>query len=188
MDEIRTVTDGNNISATDSVTREPYQLYCGYFSRPVHITDSSFFVAAISARGGHKIPLYYVNPQVVTTYYSYTNREWGSGYVFCMPILPIIAPPPGETPDSGSDNAVRTFDGVVSHDISVSPNPAQGEFSVKSDGCVLQVELYDSKGALCRRWGGCQGRYSLYGINTGVYAIKIRTRDGVATKKLIVRK
>ncbi len=186
LDEIR--TNDTYWSITDSVSRFAYKLYCGYFSHPVHITDSSFFVLAYSTRGEHKIPAYKIYPPEIELYRSYLDFCWELTIRnFWMPLLPIIVPPPGETPDSDSDpNAIRSFDGSVYHDVSIFPNPAHSCFSVKSDTRMLQVELYDTKGTLCRKWNGFQDRYSLSGINTGVYAVRIKTQHSVVTKKLIV--
>jgi len=65
LDEI-VITESGEI--TDSIVRDAHTLYCGYFSRPIHITDSSFFICARPERGAFSIPVYGINSPEVTAY------------------------------------------------------------------------------------------------------------------------
>ena len=193
LDEILCDWDtlGDYFILTDSIVRRALPLYCGYFEHPLLIEDTSFFVSARVSSGrdgicGLFVPYFFIYPVCTNYRYVCTTLHWNSiSIVDWWPILAIVAPP-SETPDPETD-AICSVEKLGISTVSLYPNPATDAFSVKTDGSVSLVELYDAKGSLIRVWNGGQSRYGLYGIGAGVYAVKVTTTVGVAIKTLIIR-
>ncbi|SHH65491.1 T9SS type A sorting domain-containing protein [Winogradskyella jejuensis] len=88
--------------------------------------------------------------------------------------------------------STNELDDIVSRNISLFPNPSQGQFTLKNtSGLNLNsAELIDVKGALIQTidlegFTNVQ-TIDLSALNPSIYFFKIYTADGVATKKIII--
>lgn len=69
--------------------------------------------------------------------------------------------------------------------ITVYPNPAKNRFELNSDTAIEQVEIYSIQGQLLKTFSP-QSFYETDGFNSGMYIVKIKTSEGLATKTLLV--
>jgi M6 family metalloprotease-like protein len=74
----------------------------------------------------------------------------------------------------------------ISNTITVFPNPAKSQITVKSDDIVLGMELFDFSGKRIAVTAG--GELSLQNIPEGIYFLKIKTIKSTITKKVVVKK
>ena len=204
LEEIITREDGE---LTDSIARIAYTLYCGYFDRPIQVNDSSFFVYAHVTSGTVKIPRYHIYPPDITRYnygvehiFGEIHGEWylDSNYAHSWyPILPIIAPPPGWTPNDpedpdnpGGDEGIDNFEIQNSEfEINIYPNPASGYAVVTCDTPIRELSLCDLNGRMVLTLRNCGGsaKVDTSVLAPGVYMLKVTTDAGTATRKLVVK-
>ncbi|MDH5683609.1 MAG: T9SS type A sorting domain-containing protein, partial [candidate division WOR-3 bacterium] len=71
------------------------------------------------------------------------------------------------------------------------PNPAKSVIRVRGPSSVKEVRIYDIAGNLIRveEFGGVKGEteISLKGVKSGVYFLKLKTKEKEFSEKLIVR-
>ena len=210
LDEIMTNENGE---LTDSILEYAKILYCGYFDRPVHVDDSSFFVYAELAAGYATFPMYCIHPDITKYCYGVEHifgERIGSWYIdtvhsnIWLPILPIIAPPPGwtEAPDDpedpddpqdpdnpdnpGGDEGIGEADGVPGFDM--RPNPTSGVTTVSCAEAITELTVRDMAGrvVLHKSAFGTTDTFDTSTLRKGVYLVKVTTTRGTVTKKLVV--
>ena len=183
---------------TDSIAEVAHTLYCGYFDRPVRVSDSSFFVYAHAAVGGITIPMYYIHPNVTRYNYDgyshYWYRDSIHGHLW-FPILPIVVPQPGWTPDpedpEDPENPESIGEAVGSQHsaVSIYPNPASGYAVVTCDAEIRELALCDVNGRRLLSMRNCGGsaKVDTSVLAPGVYMLRVTTDAGTATRKLAVK-
>jgi len=76
-------------------------------------------------------------------------------------------------------NEISTY-----NSIKVYPTPAKGNFNIQTNKKVISVELYDIFGKAVRIY--TTNKYSLEGINSGLYFIHINTEKGKVIQKIVI--
>ena len=199
LDEIITTLDGE---LTDSIGQFPQTLYCGYFDRPLQINDSSFFVLAHIKTGHLVIPAYNIHPDITTSYFydgysHYWFRDTIYNYLW-YPILPIIAPPPGWTPDPenpedpenpGDDEGIGQAVGTQQSSVTIYPNPASNSAVVTCAQPILELTLRDINGRLILTLRNCGTSTTLdtSTLSPGLYTLQVTTPAATTTRKLAVK-
>ena len=120
-----------------------------------------------------------------------------------LPILPIIAPPPGwtEDPDDpddpdnpdnpdnpGGDEGIGAVDGGLQSAVSLRPNPTSAVTTVSCAEAITDLTVRDMAGRVVLRKAAC-GATATFDTSTfrkGVYLVKVTTARGTTTKKLVV--
>ena len=74
----------------------------------------------------------------------------------------------------------------ISQNVSIYPNPARDVISFLSNIGIVSVEIYDLSGELTSK--GFTNEMDVSDLTTGIYVVKIYTKEGVAIKKLIINK
>ena len=197
LDEIITTLDG---VLTDSIGQFPQTLYCGYFGRPLQINDRSFFVQAHIKTGYLVIPAYNIHPDITSYYYDGYSHYWFRDSIYTnlwLPLLPIVVPPPGWTPDPedpedpenpGGDEGIGEVVGSQQSAVSIYPNPASGYAVVTCDAEIRELTLCDVNGRLLLSMRNCGGsaKVDTSVLAPGVYMLRVTTDAGTATRKLAV--
>ena len=68
--------------------------------------------------------------------------------------------------------------------LDIAPNPARDVVQVITDVSILSIELFDARGSMVSSSG--EAEIALGHLPRGLYFIHIRTRQGIAVRKLIV--
>lgn len=72
--------------------------------------------------------------------------------------------------------------------LQVFPNPVNDKLSLKSSAELVEVRIFDLKGNLTKSFDnelGLEKTLSVSELSSGVYFVKVRTREGEVTRKLI---
>ena len=92
---------------------------------------------------------------------------------------------------TAADNASTSFE----EELQVYPNPSKGIFNIKLANPNVQTEIYlfDTTGKLIVRTSvskennsGSPIRIGNYNLSSGIYLVKIITKEGTVTKKVII--
>ncbi len=76
------------------------------------------------------------------------------------------------------------IDDILATDISVYPNPAKNLIKISSNNDVLNITITDISGNVLLKQNQAQS-LDISGLPAGIYLIKIRTNDGIFTRKII---
>jgi photosystem II stability/assembly factor-like uncharacterized protein len=75
----------------------------------------------------------------------------------------------------------------ASMEVKVVPNPAKGSFQlICCEGEVQAVVLQDIHGKTVRVWNGSRGDYSLEGLSSGLYVVRVESKGYNSSVKLLV--
>ena len=194
----------------DSVIHDTLPLYCGYFDRPLHISDTSFFtslelVAQFESFGSREssspYPGVYVAEAFINNRIGYYGRTsyapdtivGGLGWYwheddYWPVIIPIVAPQDNsydpETPDS-----LETMGQVETTKLTVSPNPAQTYTTVLCDQPIDWLCVCDLTGRTLTTIKNCgtSARLDISSFPKGLYVVKVQTASAEIVRKLLVR-
>ena len=81
--------------------------------------------------------------------------------------------------------------GIAKHELSAAslimyPNPATEVVNVNSSFAITKIEILDINGRIVRE-AELTNSINLRGIAPSVYTIRIQTKDGIATKRLVIK-
>ena len=183
----------------DSIVYDAQPLYCGYFERPLQISDTNFFVSVElvapygynrkSQRGLYQIVA--MLPPIMEYYYQHYANHSPCGVVgWCPrstqlwgPLLPILVPRDEPDPDPDADAGLYSATLLGAR---IYPNPARSFFTVECEKVVRKAELYDMMGRMVCEWNGSNCSYDITGIMPGIYSLRLVTTTGTVAKHLAV--
>ncbi len=191
------------ISTPDTYCVRPvFPVYERYFNEPIAVTDS-FYVGTYPSSGyldyyvhvrtfcpsnttGHdpvSLAYIYYHPDLATApagWYYFSENSYSVPYIYA-----ILTPP--DTTDAGVDT--RTPLGRLT---GVMPNPAAETANVVSSFGISRIEAYNMAGERVHDVrvpdGSLSATLDLRRWPVGAYILRIHTPQGVATKKLTVRR
>lgn len=77
--------------------------------------------------------------------------------------------------------------GTAAKEVSVYPNPSQGDFNITSETAIKNINVYNATGQLVENYTvGGDKKYALTISAAGFYNVQIVTESGIAYKKLVV--
>lgn len=68
---------------------------------------------------------------------------------------------------------------------SLSPNPTKDSFKIKSQEIITDITIFNVLGKEVNKFSK-QASYSVSNLSKGVYLVRVRTKKGVGTKKLLI--
>lgn len=85
------------------------------------------------------------------------------------------------------NNASDIYENTIENNIKVYPNPTKSQVNIASLNNIEELYLYNSTGKLIKTYlvNNATFRFSLEGLNKGLYLIKIKTKKGVVNKRII---
>ncbi len=69
---------------------------------------------------------------------------------------------------------------------SIYPNPATSSFKIESKYKVLELSIYNASGVRVKFYNSSYKAFSVDGLTKGVYLVSMKTKNGIANKKLII--
>ncbi len=185
----------------------PLAVYEAYFDSPITVSDS-FYIGYghqpyyLTGYGRYST-LYYIcmqrlmrkngvwNDVIVYNTYKKPNGEWRYYTSFrdqIMMIFPILTPDTVDHPQDSNTTALP-LEVVLERYVNLMPNPASEQVRLVSSFGLTHVEAYNEAGK--RVYDGTVSGYAtvleLQGWPAGLYVLRVHTRMGVVTKKLVVR-
>jgi hypothetical protein len=105
-------------------------------------------------------------------------------------------------PEGGDNRSVTITEDIVINDswlttginevleasIVVYPNPAKNFINISSDFEILNIQIINTTGQVLLDYSEVKGSIQVNNLNNGLYFIKITTKNGIITKKIIINK
>lgn len=105
--------------------------------------------------------------QIIAAGYSSTAGGKGSAYK----LSPLLA----------------TVDGSLAKQLTVYPNPTNGEVNIVSRNNVKSVQLMDMNGRVIKNYSSVK-QINISSVESGVYLLKVTTEDGKSTATTLIKK
>ena len=186
----------------------PFAVYETYFDAPVMVIDT-FFVGVRDGSTHYQVndstynTLYYFAIRYVApnhpllnerqTEANYNEIRHGWRFYTSWPdrlfmMFPILSPDTVDHPQDSNTTALP-LEVVLERYVNLMPNPASEQVRLVSSFGLTRVEAYIEAGK--RVYDGATSGYGavleLQGWPAGLYLLRVHTRMGVVTKKLVVR-
>lgn len=80
--------------------------------------------------------------------------------------------------------STEDFD-TIEDRVVIYPNPTQGDFTISSNSLIQNIELFNISGKKVKDFDTSLKTYSIKGLSSGMYFLKIYSRKGIAVKKIV---
>ncbi len=84
---------------------------------------------------------------------------------------------------TGNDNSTNNIDKNEEQSITVYPNPASSQLTIKTDEEITEILIYDMFGSLVQT--EIESSFSIENLADGIYTMTIKTQNGILHKRFI---